>query len=866
MVSSSRPAAVSYLLAAEPTPYYLVVATAPADAPAPKPRPIDHVLLVDVSGSMSGSLGDIADQISNKLPTMIAEGHTLTLIRYSGRGQCETVFRGRPITGVMGSFAAVSDAIRRALRPVGMTAFVDPFIEAKKVITGLRAANPGHEVAVYLQTDGCETEGYTSAQILAAAGELAPLVSSFTVFEYGSYCDRRLLASIAAKVGGEHVPCRGFLDYDPAVQARMGRTGARGAKVVLKTAGALIGSEPFAFSLDGGDITLYGVEDGGVTVPETVTEIAYLSALPVGRVESGGIARLAEHASRGGDHARALDYAYAALAVLVQRQDMDEVFGVLGALADVRFAGLAENAFTRPEFDAVVDAARAAAAGHGRFAEGWDPNRVPRYDAPTVLQTLFILDDPETRIVLDDPAHPFVYARIGRAKDTTALLREEHVAAVQTALEALGSVRLYREEIATLAGVGVSAHKTRNVIGQKLTDALDDFLATMPTVATAKALFKALEVANGEGEAGAMAASGAVLDAIAHAKPVLTFAENKPTGGYRWDGLVFASERANVSVRVRLTGTVDVLPALPDAPWAKALDTATRQALAAVETTTFRAFAILRDGMLNVKKLPVRVGAIVWEKLRAFGLVAGPHHDGVVTLDFASLPVINRAMVTSVRADTLLRAEHALTRLGAALKVVDSYRDLWPRAPGLAAKFGGEIADWLVSVGVRDSGFNPPAPKTKARDIAYHAKVMKIGVAGLSNLPTVAEVQTRVAAIADWKKAPKGKEPKLTAGMALMAPTLEEVDAYLAFHKLALVPFNADTLALFKAWLDAKEHALSREIRALQREQSGRVFVMVAGGARPVDLKPGETTATVTLDDGTEIKGKIEAQLKPVAA
>lgn len=862
-----RASTVSYLIATLPTPYYLVAAAVSSGAPRPKPRDVDHLLVIDVSGSMAGVLDDIADQIANKLPTMIQPGHTLSLIRYSGRGQCETVFKGRVITGEMGSFASIAAAIRRALRPVGMTAFVDPFIEAKKVVLALKAANPDHEVHVYHQTDGCETEGYSTAEILKAAGELAPLVASFTIFEYGPYCDRRLLASIAAKVGGEHVPCRNFLDFDPAVQARMSRKGGRGSKVEIRTEGSLIGTEPFAFTLADGDITLYSIEGGKVSVPETTNGVAYLSASPVGYVAPGGLARLAEEAAAGKGEHEALSLAYAALSVLVQRQDMDEAFGVLGALADVRFAGLAENAFTRPEFDAVVEAAREGAAGRGRFTGGRDPKRVPRYDAPTVLHALFALDDPETRLVLDDPDHPFEYARIGRAKDPTPLLREEDVAPITAAMEQIDCVRLYREEVATFKALPtVTPPKTRNVVGEKLVDALDDFLATMPTVGTATALHKVLSEAWGHGEPKVLAASAAVLAGVAHAKPKLRLVERKPAGGYLWDGLVFAEERANVSARVRLVGTVDVTPALPAEPWAEALDTATRIQLAELETNTFRSFAIIRDGMLNVQHLPVRVGAKTWGTLREYGLVAGPHRDEVVSLDFTLLPVINRAMVTSVRAAELLRAEYDMNVLGAEIKVVDHYRKLWPGAPGLAAKFGGQVADWLVGVGVRDSGFNPPAPKTKAKDVAYHAKVMKIGVAGLSSLPSVAEVQTRRAAIAGWQKAPAGKEPKLTTSMALMAPMLAEVEGWLAARKLDLATFDAVKFAKFKEWLDAKEHQLQGELRTLSRVQSGRVFVMVAGGARPVDLKPGETTGSITLLDGAVLKGKVEAVLKPIAA
>lgn len=847
---------VSFPLAASPIPLYLVATSLASSVTAPAaPPPIDHVLIVDVSGSMSGSLGLIADQIRNRLPTMMQLGHTLSVIRFSGRKQVDTVFIGREITGQLGAFDAVADAIRRLLVPVGMTAFVDPLVKARSVVADLRAKHPGHVIRVYLQTDGDETEGYSEREILDACRSLAGEIERGDVIEYGPWANRRLCGAMAAALGGAHVPCASFVDFNPAILRRFNAEGAGSArKVTTKLDGVPFVPEPFALVMGKADASLYEIDgDGAVTVPASTSTVYHLSAKAVGDVSPFTIADIALLAAgkdaagilSSNDLHKVLDAAYAVAAVLVQRIEADAVFALLGALGDVGLVRAFENAFTKPEYDAAYDVAKAAAFSGLRFAQGRDASVVPRPDAWTVLQTLGVLrEDPDCRLVLDDPAHPFVYSRIGPPRVETAETVKADVLA-----------ELCAEWETACAGARSTTFPDHALPADKALDFSADLLTAMEKFATVRTK---------------------LLDAIKTAGVKLAMVEQKPVGGYRIDGLVMPVDRANCSIRVQMHGTVDVTPAIPvDAPWAEGITAESFTALLALPTKTYRSYAVVRDGVLNITKLPVRLGKMAWAALAEHGMVSGPWHDGVVELDLSRLPVINRQMATSVRAADLVRWEYESIRLGAERKVLDHYLDTWPGSPGLAEQFGAEMAGWLASVGVRDSGFNPPTTRGAVGDVLYVAKFLKVGVTGLSSLPKVSEVRDRLAAItageappAPGTKKKAGKAPTLTPGMALMAPTLAEVDAFVTANGLDVSKTDAAGLAALeplRAWLKARVAKLDARDRDLAAQLSRAAFVIVAGNVRPTDLKPGQTAITVQVGDA-EIVGKIEPKTKPITA
>src|SRR5690348_3258598 len=56
-----------------------------------------HIACVDCSGSMYDAIPRIREDLKKKLPTMLSEKDTFSLIWFSGRGQYGVILEGEPV-------------------------------------------------------------------------------------------------------------------------------------------------------------------------------------------------------------------------------------------------------------------------------------------------------------------------------------------------------------------------------------------------------------------------------------------------------------------------------------------------------------------------------------------------------------------------------------------------------------------------------------------------------------------------------------------------------------------------------------------------------------------------------------------------
>ena len=62
-----------------------------AAAPPPAPEPTHHIVIIDCSGSMSGELPRIREQLNEKLVSLLGPDDAISIIWFSGRGQCDVL-------------------------------------------------------------------------------------------------------------------------------------------------------------------------------------------------------------------------------------------------------------------------------------------------------------------------------------------------------------------------------------------------------------------------------------------------------------------------------------------------------------------------------------------------------------------------------------------------------------------------------------------------------------------------------------------------------------------------------------------------------------------------------------------------------
>lgn len=729
----------------------------------PVESPTNHIAVIDCSGSMYYDLPKLRDQLKNRIPKLLKDDDTLSIIWFSGRRQFGVLLEAEPV-GSLTELQETHAAIDRYLRTVGLTGFKEPIQEVEALVGRVSKKNK-NPFALFFMSDGCDNQ-WNRQEILQAVEKTAGGLSSATFVEYGYYADRPLLTAMAEKSGGQLIHASDFGTYAPMFEASLTKKVSGAPKIEVDIDGDPVNG--FAFSLDGAELTTYSIEGGKIAAPKDLSAVYYISPSAVGKVRED-IVDLAKAAAKSPKKAVAiLDGMYAAVSLYSTRMKPEVVFPCLKALGDVQFIEAFAGCFGKQKYSEFMDAAKSAAFGTGRFVEGFDPTKVPDDDAFTVLHFLRILaSDDSNRLLLD--SKDFGYNKIGRstvdASENFSKAEEDRVDDLKV--------------------------KIANAKGPKDIKALSDELAAI----------------------------------TANKGTALKFEAKKVKAGYPVNKLTFNQSRPNVSVLVRREGTVDISERVEGSGHEKALP-------ATMESFIHRNYAIIKDGLVNVAKLPVRMTGGTVRQLKAEGFpmsaiggVEGENREKAVTrvkkaaqgrpvsfvVDLGALPIINRSMVKSVSAQALFELEIELMGVKAAQKVWNTIRkNKFPKtSEGYKEEFGEDAAAWLKDQGITDyNGFNPKRVQAPSVDF-YVAKELKVSLKGLSTLPSLKEVEKRIAS------------GKFTPTAALMAPFVEEATGFIKKNKAG----NSG----FEAWIVAKQMEATNAARKLMYEIAQIKFSVIVG-------------------------------------
>lgn len=465
-------------------------------------QPVDLVVITDCSGSMSYDLPKVREHLRKKLPKLLKEVDTISLIWFSGKSEYGVLLE-RESVAKLTDLKAVETAIDRWLKPCGLTAFKEPLEEAARLITKIKA--PGRATSLFFMSDGCDNQ-WDSNTILGAVRKLSGLVDSATFVEYGYYADRNLMTKMAEACGGSNIFSADFQSYTPIFDAAMQRKVVGAPKVQIEVGPNLSG---FVFAVDSNEIKTFEVTNSQINVPKDLKTVWYLSDKVVGASGASLVSMFEAIASK---NAAALNNnimtaAYVALGLFAQRMDSNSVYALLQATGDVRFISKFANCFGKQKYSDFIDTVTAAAWNPTfRLMEGFDPNKVPAEDAFTILDLLSTLaGDSENKVLLDKPE--FKYSRIGRGRiDSDLVLTEAE-----------------QEEIKQLTEQMLKVAKDSKKVKE-----LSDRIASISS------------------------------------KTALVFKPSKDGEGYSLASLTYNESRPNISFLVRKEGTVDLTSKLQD--------------------------------------------------------------------------------------------------------------------------------------------------------------------------------------------------------------------------------------------------------------------------------------------------------------
>jgi hypothetical protein len=314
----------------------------------------------------------------------------------------------------------------------------------------------------------------------------------------------------------------------------------------------------------------------------------------------------------------------------------------------------------------------------------------------------------------------------------------------------------------------------------------------------------------------------------------LKFVNSDPNRGYPLTDIVWNEERANLSVRIRIEGRA-ILPA-------------NKFGITEVATYKYNTFTLIKDGIVNVEKLPVSYSDELHRLLSKNGVKFELQMDlldkskSVIIIDLTSLPIINRGMVHSISAKGLAIQEWELLKTQADKKVYDYYRkSLFPKtSKSYVELLGQEAADWLKTIGITDyNGFAPLTDTEESLDF-YMAVVLATKIKGLSSLAKVEDVVAKLKSGAVLKPS--------EAIMATAVKNYQAVTESELYNSLSEEQ-KKDTL---KTYLETKSNELNKIRRKALQEIAQIKFSLILSKKWFKEFKTfDENTLELVLDKTT---------------
>lgn len=324
--------------------------------------------------------------------------------------------------------------------------------------------------------------------------------------------------------------------------------------------------------------------------------------------------------------------------------------------------------------------------------------------------------------------------------------------------------------------------------------------------------------------------ASAILKELEEKKVDIKFVTTNPDKGYPMTDLVWNEERANLSIRIYIEG--DAI--LPKNKWN----------VDKVASFKYNTFTLIKDGIVNVEKLPVSYSDELVVILKTNGVKYEVYNmkdnfNNTIVIDLTSLPLINRAMVKSVSAKELAKQEWELLKLQADKKVYDYYKKtLFPKtSKSFVEMLGQDCANWLKEIGITD--FNGFAPKTtQAESTDFYLSVnLTTKIKGLSSLPKVEDVVTKIKA---------GKELKLNEW--IMADAIKKYLAQLDSDMYK--SFNEEQQkGVLKTYLETKSGILNKQRRKILQEIAQIKFSLILSKKNFIEFKTfDENKLSIVLD------------------
>lgn len=369
-----------------------------------------HTFIIDCSGSMYKELGSIRRDLYNKISTMLKPSDSVTLIWFSGIGECGVLLEDYHVNGTT-ELSKVKNLIDKYLTARCLTSFKEPLEELKKVIARVSVRNADMLHTMFFLTDGYDNRNSIS-EILKSVEEVKEDLASAIIVEYGWYCNKQLLNEMATTIGGVHIFSEGFDEYESySEKVFIGKQSSKRRYVTLDYA-------PYngvVFNIVDGDIITYLPNENNeifLSVEGDIELFYFTDETPNG-TNLGGEEFISNAVLSGDTSDSIFAGLYGAAFAFSRKSDYNMVSEVLGLLGDAYLITQKANTFGTQKINELETEFIGSMNNISeRYHDGYNPDLEPAEDAYCVMDMLDTLMSDDTNFWY--PLHnTFSYKRTG---------------------------------------------------------------------------------------------------------------------------------------------------------------------------------------------------------------------------------------------------------------------------------------------------------------------------------------------------------------------------------------------------------------------------------------------------------------------
>lgn len=318
-----------------------------------KKGPTNFIWIYDRSGSMSGSLPELTEQLIT-LSRKLSKGDLLTIGWFSSQGDFNWIFKGFKISDDS-DYKALEKAIRANSSSRGCTCFSEILQDTDTVINDLSAFSK--TFSLHFFTDGYPVVNNYSKEIdniFKAIKNIKGKIHTATVLAYGEYYNQELMSQMAEKLGAMLIHSSLIPEYSDSITKLIKLTDNSEPKEEVEP---LVAAPTAIYSVtDQGVVTCSIDEDGKIYITPEKNKNTVLYYISTEKPNKKSWDKVEIPSINFGDNADQLAKAvYAASLILTQQTKTDVALEVLGKVGDKALIDGVSNAFTLADYGRVEE-------------------------------------------------------------------------------------------------------------------------------------------------------------------------------------------------------------------------------------------------------------------------------------------------------------------------------------------------------------------------------------------------------------------------------------------------------------------------------------------------------------------------------